>query len=59
MKIQKKPYFNRNDFEGWLFATPWFCGYIAFNLFPLLFALLVSFSNWDGVAQVFGDNKFF
>ncbi|MFH1761026.1 MAG: sugar ABC transporter permease [bacterium] len=52
----KKSFFTAQDFEGFVYASPWFFGYLLFNVAPLLFSLVISFTNWDGVLSIF-DNQ--
>src|SRR5437764_495906 len=33
----------------YLFISPWLLGFVALSLFPLLFALFISFTNYDGL----------
>ncbi|MFK4343522.1 ABC-type sugar transport system permease subunit [Paenibacillus sp. RC73] len=33
---------------GYLFISPQFLGLLCFSLLPLLYALYLSFVNWDG-----------
>lgn len=33
------------------FIAPWIVGFCAFTLFPMMFSLGVSFTNWNGVAK--------
>jgi multiple sugar transport system permease protein len=50
---KKKPFLTSQDFEGFLYAGPWFFGYLLFNIAPLLFSLMIAFTDWDGVMSVF------
>ena len=34
-------------FEGILFASPWLVGLCLFTAFPILFSIILSFSQWD------------
>lgn len=33
----------------YLFISPWLIGFCVFTLFPMLFSLVTSFSNWNGL----------
>lgn len=33
--------------EGFLFASPWFFGLCLFQLFPIVFSIVLSFCRWD------------
>src|SRR3982751_4377986 len=33
----------------YLFISPWLLGFVCLSLFPLLFALFISFTNYDGL----------
>jgi multiple sugar transport system permease protein len=35
----------------YLFVSPWVLGFFLLTLFPLLYSLMVSFTNWDGVSD--------
>lgn len=35
----------------YLFISPWLIGFIALTVFPLIYALLISFTNFDGISQ--------
>lgn len=39
---------RNNTLWGYLFLTPQLLGLLAFALIPLGFALVLSFTNWDG-----------
>jgi multiple sugar transport system permease protein len=41
----------REAFWGYLFLTPNILGFLAFNLFPLLFAIGLSFTRWDLISK--------
>lgn len=36
----------------YLFLTPYFVFYALFGLFPILFSLVISFTNWQGIGEV-------
>lgn len=36
----------------YIFASPWILGFVALTLAPLLFALAVSFTNYDGASSI-------
>lgn len=44
-KIQK-----RESHAFWLFILPWFVGFIALTLWPMLYSLYASFTTWDGIS---------
>jgi multiple sugar transport system permease protein len=33
--------------EGWLFASPWLIGFVAFTAGPMLFSAVMAFTSWD------------
>jgi multiple sugar transport system permease protein len=33
--------------EGWLFASPWILGFLAFTAGPMLFSAAMAFTTWD------------
>jgi cellobiose transport system permease protein len=54
----------------YLMITPYFILFIAFSLFPILFSLVISFTNWNGIGsmsfvgldnylRLFTNDKFF
>ena len=42
-----KRYSNRTFY---LFIAPWLLGFLGLTLLPMLYALLISFTSWDGIA---------
>jgi multiple sugar transport system permease protein len=40
-------YFRREHYAGYIFAAPWFFGFLAFGGGPILFSLVMSFSEYD------------
>lgn len=34
----------------YLFIFPWIIGFCVFTLFPMLFSLFTSFTNWNGLS---------
>jgi len=38
---------RRNAIEGILFASPWLLGLCLFQLFPIVFSIVLSFCEWD------------
>ncbi len=38
---------TRNTIVGYLFLTPSLIGYVVFLAFPIVFSLIISFTNWD------------
>ena len=46
-------YFRREFYAGYLFASPWFFGFIVFSGGPIVFSLFMSFCQYD----VFHDPK--
>lgn len=45
---------RKNNLWGFLFISPQLIGLLAFSLIPLIYALWLSFTDWDG----FGDLNF-
>ena len=37
---------RREAAAGWLFASPWVIGFVAFTLGPMLYSLLLIFLKW-------------
>ena len=46
IKSSKQKVWDRNKY-GLLFITPWLLGFLIFNLFPMLYSLLLSFTNFN------------
>jgi multiple sugar transport system permease protein len=40
---------RREAIEGYLFLLPWLIGFLAFTLGPLIGALLLGFTDWNGI----------
>ncbi len=38
---------SQEELAGWLFASPWIIGFMIFTLGPMLFSLVMSFTNYD------------
>lgn len=53
-QTKAKGYFRREFYAGYLFASPWFIGFIVFSGGPILFSLFMSFCSYD----VFSPPKF-
>lgn len=45
---------GKSSWQGYLFIAPNLIGFAAFTLLPLIFALVVSFANWDVVSGLSG-----
>ena len=51
---RKRGLFWQQAIDGWLFITPVVVGTVLFSLVPVVFSLMVSFTEWDGLnAPVF------
>ena len=46
-KMQARGYFKREFYAGYLFALPWFVGFIVFNGGPIVFSFFMSFCQYD------------
>lgn len=46
-RVTAKGYFRREFYAGYLFASPWFLGFLVFGGGPLLFSLFMSFCEYD------------
>ncbi len=60
---------KKESIAGWLFISPWIIGFIIFTLGPLLYAIVLSFYQWDFIQdpkfiglrnfeRMFGDKLF-
>jgi multiple sugar transport system permease protein len=47
---------RRERIHGFLFLSPWIFGFLAFQLLPILFTLLLSFTNYRGTSEFRLDN---
>jgi multiple sugar transport system permease protein len=43
----RSPMSRGEAFAGLAFAAPWIIGFLIFTLFPILFSIVLSFSEWD------------
>ena len=49
---------RRQALAGWLFVSPALLGLIIFLMVPIILALYISFTNWDGLSSpISGDAK--
>lgn len=39
----------RKDYYGYFFIAPFFIIFLIFGLYPILYSLYISFTNWDGI----------
>ncbi|MBI5092879.1 MAG: extracellular solute-binding protein [Candidatus Hydrogenedentes bacterium] len=46
-KVVARGYFRHEFHAGYLFASPWFLGFVVFGGGPILFSLLMSFCDYD------------
>jgi multiple sugar transport system permease protein len=46
-RVTARGYFRREFYAGYLFASPWFIGFLVFGGGPLLFSLFMSFCEYD------------
>ena len=46
-KVRAKGYFRHEFRAGYLFAAPWFLGFLVFSGGPILFSLFMSFCQYD------------
>ena len=46
-KMQASGYFRREFYAGYLFAGPWFLGFLVFGGGPIFFSLIMSFCEYD------------
>lgn len=54
MKLSRK---LKRDLTGYAFILPNFLGFIVFTLFPVVFSLIISFTDWD-YTRGFGNWEF-
>ncbi len=46
-KVTARGYFRREYYAGYLFASPWFFGFLVFGGGPLIFSLYISLCEYD------------
>lgn len=46
-RMQASGYFRREFYAGYLFASPWFIGFVFFGGGPIVFSLFMSFCKYD------------
>jgi len=46
-RMQARGYFRREFYAGYLFASPWFLGFLIFGGGPIVFSLFMSFCEYD------------
>ncbi|NLT41712.1 MAG: sugar ABC transporter permease [Anaerolineae bacterium] len=44
---RRKRFANREAVAGWLFASPWLIGFVAFTMGPMIYSILLLFLKWD------------
>ena len=42
---------KRRRMWGWVFVAPQFIGLLIFALIPLVMSFVISFHDWDGIAD--------
>ncbi|MDR1905024.1 MAG: sugar ABC transporter permease [Treponema sp.] len=45
----RKKLLGKEEFEGWIFILPILLGVVVFSFVPVIYSLVVSFTNWDGI----------
>jgi multiple sugar transport system permease protein len=45
----QKKLFLKEEIEGWVFILPILAGTVVFSFVPVIYSLVVSFSQWDGI----------
>ncbi len=48
--VSARGYFRREFYAGYLFAMPWFIGFLVFGGGPLLFSLFMSFCDYNAIS---------
>ncbi|MCC6696781.1 MAG: extracellular solute-binding protein [Candidatus Hydrogenedentes bacterium] len=46
-RVQARGYFRREFYAGYLFASPWFIGFVIFGGGPIFFSFVMSFCQYD------------
>jgi len=46
-RVRARGYFRHEFYAGYLFASPWFIGFLTFGGGPLIFSLFISFCQYD------------
>jgi len=50
-RAQARGFFRREYYAGYLFATPWFLGFLIFGGGPIVFSFVMSFCEYDVLSQ--------
>ncbi len=48
---RRRPWSRYSSTTFYLFIAPWLVGFVALTILPMVFALLVSFTNYDGISR--------
>jgi multiple sugar transport system permease protein len=48
----------RENLQGYLFASPWLIGFFVFLIGPMIFSIILSFYQWDGITSFTGNARF-
>lgn len=67
--MKKKAKFNKKNYVGLLYVTPWLIGFLVFTLYPILAAFYLSFTDYslmsapnfiglDNFTKLFSDSTF-
>jgi multiple sugar transport system permease protein len=51
VKLQRGRWSRYSSRTFYLFVSPWVLGFIFLTIFPLAYALMISFTNFDGISQ--------
>jgi multiple sugar transport system permease protein len=43
---------ERRGNKGYIYIAPFFIGFLLFNLFPMVFSFVISFTNWDALRRL-------
>ena len=49
MKMLKGRLERREHIDGYLFIAPWLAGFLIWQIGPMVFSLVMSFTNWTGI----------
>lgn len=52
-RVRQRKSFLRSSGRFYLFASPWLLGFVVLTIFPLAYALIISFTNFDGINEHF------
>ncbi|GCE30040.1 putative ABC transporter permease protein YesP [Dictyobacter alpinus] len=50
-QVRRRRRIGRSSLRFYFFASPWLLGFLVLTVFPLGYALMISFTNFDGISE--------